>query len=243
MWTVARYAPSSLFSLRPALSTASGAQSLLVPTPFAVKMALVDVAVALFGAGVAPEWWPAIRDLEIALELPPLLVVNKTFVKIQRPTRVTKSKPEELAEALAAGLYPLGPTIAFREFVQFGGELGLALRPRPDAAGPPWARLLAQINYLGKRGGFFQLQAPPEQHDGLGPAWVSLTAPQERFFQHGTLQMLDDCGARLTWEHVNIYSAKSIRIGAQERVLRPVVLPCRLLRSSYRYSLYERIEP
>jgi hypothetical protein len=241
MWTVARYAPSSLFSLRPALSTASGAQSLLVPTPFAVKMALVDVAITLFGAGAGAEWWPAIRDLEIALDLPPLLVVNKTFIKIQRPTRVAKSKPEELAEALAAGLYPLGPTIAFREFVEFGGDLGLALRPRQSADGPPWARLLAQINYLGKRGGFFQLLAPPEQRGELAPRWVSLTAQQESFFQHGTLQMLDDCGAKLTWDHVNIYTPKSIKIGSEERVLRPVVLPYRVARSSYRYTLYERL--
>lgn len=241
MWTVARYAPTSLFSLRPALSTASGAQTLLVPTPFAIKMALVDVAISLFGVETGAAWWTIIRDLEVALDLPEALVVNKTFIKIQRPTRVTKSNLEEVEEAKATGVYPLGPTIAFREFVLFGGEIGLAVRPRVVDDRPALGQMLAQINYLGKRGGFLQLQAPPEVVGDLDERWTVLTRPAQSFLINGTLQMLDDCGAGLSWEHVNVYTSKSIRLNSDERVLRSVVLPYRLLRSSYRFSLYERI--
>lgn len=241
MWTFAHYAPTGLFSLRPALSTASGAQSLLVPTPFAIKMALVDAAIQLFGVATGAAWWPQIRALEVALAPPPLLVVNKTFLKIMRPTRVTKSNPAEVAEAQAAGVYPLGPTIAFREFVQFGGDLGLALRAQPSDDPPPWGRLLAQINYLGKRGGFLQMQAPAQTAAQLDGFWISLTEDAPAFLAAGTLQLLDDCGERLSWEHANVFSAKHIKLGAGERVLRPVVLPYQQTRSSYRYSLYERI--
>ena len=74
MWTIAYYEPTGLFSLRPALSTASGAQSLLVPTPFAVKMALLDVAIHLYGVEQGAAWWPDMRALAVALALPDALV-------------------------------------------------------------------------------------------------------------------------------------------------------------------------
>jgi hypothetical protein len=241
MWTLARYEPTGLFSLRPALSTASGAQSLLVPTPFAVKMALLDVAIHLYGVEQGAAWWPDMRDLAVALALPDALVVNKTFIKIQRPTRVTKGNAEEVAEAKAAGIYPLGPTIAFREFVQFSGMLGVAVQSRSPIAALPLARLLAHITYLGKRGGFMQMQAPPTASADLDTAWTVLTESPQQFAINGTLQMLDDCGAGLTWDHVDIYSGKAIKLGGNERVLRSVVLPYELYRSSYRYSLYKRI--
>ncbi len=241
MWTIAQYEPTGLFSLRPALSTTSGAQSLLVPTPFAVKMALLDVAIYLYGVEQGAAWWPDIRDLAVALALPEALVVNKTFIKIQRPTRVTKGNAEEVAEAKAAGIYPLGPTIAFREFVQFSGVLGVAVQPRPPSTDLPLARLLAHITYFGKRGGFMQIQALPTTSADLTEAWTVLTEAAQQFAVNGTLQMLDDCGTGLTWEHVNIYSGKAMKLSSNERVLRSVVLPYTLRRSSYRYSLYERI--
>src|SRR4029078_10890855 len=78
MWTIAYYEPTGLFSLRPALSTASGAQRLLVPTPFAIKMALLDVAIHLYGVEQGAARWPDMRDLAVALALPEALVVNKT---------------------------------------------------------------------------------------------------------------------------------------------------------------------
>ena len=45
----------------------------------------------------------------------------------------------------------------------------------------------------------------------------------------------------MTFDHANIYSNKNIRLG-KERILRHVVLPYRLARSSKSYSYYERIE-
>lgn len=240
MWTTARYQPTSLFSLRPALTTASGAQSLLVPTPYAIKMALIDAAIRLFGTQQGESWWPLIRDLEVAIAPSDAIVVNKTFIKIQRPTRVTKGNPAEVAAVLEAGIYPMGPTIAFREYVQFDGEVGLALRSL-QAMDLPLERLLLQISYLGKRGGFWQIQEPPTVIPALASEWILLTGSANGFAFDGTLQMLDDCGPKLSWEHANVYTSKGIKLGSNERVLRSIVLPYRLHRSSYRYSLYERI--
>ena len=246
MWTTARYRSTSLFSLRPALSTASGAQSLLVPTPFAIKMALVNVAIQRFGLPTLVRWWPIIRGLDIALDVPEFVVVNKTFIKIQRKTDLPKQKGIDkdafITEKLHEGKWPLSPTIAFREFVQFDGDFGIALHTEEWQPDIPLATLLALVNYFGKRGGFFQLQSPPEIVDAVDRRWTLLTQPASTFPINGTLQMLDDCGANLTWEHVDVFSSKSIALGGKERVLQPIVLPYELRRSSYRYSLYERID-
>lgn len=247
MWVTARYVATSLFSLRPALSTASGAQSLLVPTPYAIKMALVDAAIRRFGLGAGVNWWPTLRALDIALDVPEIVVVNKTFIKIQRKTDLPKQKGVDkeafITGKLDEGKWPLSPTIAFREFVLFGGELGIALGGSDSTIDVPLADLLTQVNYLGKRGGFFQLQSLPKTAEALDDRWTMLTRPASTFPINGTLQMLDDCGANLTWEHVDVYTSKSIALGSKERILQPIVLPYQLQRSSYRYSLYERIYP
>src|SRR5262245_7833009 len=185
MWTIAYYEPTGLFSLRPALSTASGAQSLLVPTPFAVKMALLDVAIHLYGVEQGATWWPDIRDLAVALALPDALVVNKTFIKIQRKADLPKQKgldkDEYIRDMLTEGKWPLGPTIAFREFVQFSGALGIAVQRHHPNIDLPLARLLAHITYLGKRGGFIQVQAPPTTAADIDDAWTVLTETSEQF--------------------------------------------------------------
>lgn len=244
MWTTARFLPTSLFSLRPALATSSGAQSLLVPTPFAIKMALVNAVIRLYGLEQTIAWWPTIRDLAVAVDLPEVIVVNKTFIKIQRKSDLPKQKGIDkdtfITEKIADGKWPFSPTIAFREFVQFGGEVGLAVRPS-SSSDLPLAALLSQINYLGKRGGFWQLQLPPQVVSELPDGWVALTSSPTSFPIDGTLQMLDDCGPRLTWEQVNVFTTKSIKLGDNERILRSIVLPYRLRRSSYRYTLYQRI--
>ena len=86
MWIVARYLPVAPFSLKPAAATSSG-QTLLVPTPYAMKMALLDVAIRTLGLSVGEYLFPALRDLSISLEMPQDLVVMKGFSKIRRPVQ------------------------------------------------------------------------------------------------------------------------------------------------------------
>ena len=85
MWHVATFLPVGLFSLRPYNATTSGGKTLLVPSPFAVKMALLDVLFREQGRAAAEAQWRALRDLEVAVRLPARLVVNHTFVKVLRP--------------------------------------------------------------------------------------------------------------------------------------------------------------
>lgn len=50
MWVSAEYEATALFTLKPALATSSGGKTLLVPTPYSIKMALLDVACRLEGS-------------------------------------------------------------------------------------------------------------------------------------------------------------------------------------------------
>jgi hypothetical protein len=235
MWLIAKYQPVGLFSLKHALATSSGGKSLLIPTPFALKMALLDAAFRLWGVSRTRAIWPTLRDLPVALCPPERLVVTNLFTRILKPRR-NPAKPG----TPHAG--PLGKTIAFREYVWAERELHIAVEIVSEQL-PNVTALLLQINYLGKRGGFVQLLHPPEAADDLPPGFVRLNPVdnQTTFDSRGLLQMLDDCGPKMTFEHADIYDNKRITLG-KERVLHHVVLPYRLIRSSKSYSFYERVD-
>ncbi len=226
MWTIAQYQPTTFFSLKPNMATSSGGKTLIVPTPFAVKTALLDAAIRTRGLAQGKALFPDLRALEIAVWLPPQIVVNNTFNRILRAAR-----------SPSPGQWPYQRTIGFREYVQFGGPLALAFRDLSDELTP----LLAQVNYLGKRGGFIQLLSAPETTDDLPDGFTLLTEGIDGAFPLGTLQMVDDWGEKLTFEHINIYSNKRIRTG-KHRVFHHIVLPHKPVRSSRGFTLYERKE-
>jgi len=234
MWHLAEYHPSTLFSLRPANATTSGGKTLVAPTPFALKMALLDVAIRIHGRTVGERWFPSIRDLTVAVSLPPTLVVINTFVKILRPH---KAGPKDTVGTGLAG--PMGSTIAYRELVHYGGPLSIALETAAESDLPLLA-LLSHIHYLGKRGGFIQFLGY-EQAVTLPADYTILNPrPNASFRLAGLMQVMDDCGPAMTFAHADIYSGKKLGLNRPDgRLLNPVVLPYRLARSSRAYSLYE----
>lgn len=236
MWQVAKFESTALFSLRPLNATTSGGKTLLTPTPYAVKMGLLDVAIRVFGRAQGEAWFPVLRDLRIAVQLPRHIVVNNTFIKILRPH---KSGPKDV---LGTGLEgPLGNTIAYRELVQYGGPLWLAVEARGKiSVEPPFGQLLAQLNYLGKRGGFMQFQAG-EMCEQLSASFVHLNPEAGQSFQvNGVLQILDDCGPKMSFEQADVFSGKGISVGKPNgRLAQPVVLPYQPIRSSRSFTLYE----
>ena len=234
MWLIAEYEAASLFSLKLSSATASGGKTLLVPTPFAIKMALLDAACRIQGVAVAEQEWAQIRDLQIALRPAKHVVVTNLFQKVLKPRR-----GEVDLDAPDAG--PFQKTIGYREYAQWVGQLGIAFQVEEQTLGDWLSDLLLNVNYLGKRGGFVQLLPPIRPSDALTPGFVEATNVQIAFAVNGTLQVLDDCAASLTFEQVNVYNTRT-KIG-KERVMRQVVLPnYRLTRSSKSFSLYERIE-
>jgi hypothetical protein len=92
---------------------------------------------------------------------------------------------------------------------------------------------LVQVNYLGKRGGFVQLLNHPQVVAEL-PEHVLLTAESPTFPLYGLVQQLDDCDPKMKFAEADIYDSKR-----PKRLLRHIILPYRLKRSSRSYSLYE----
>jgi hypothetical protein len=227
MWTIARYQPTAFFSLKPHMATSSGGKTLIVPTPFAVKTALLDAAIRTQGLARGKAQFPLLRDLDIAVCLPRQIVVNNTFNRVLRAAR-----------SPSPGQWPYQRTIGFREYVQFGGPLALAFQGMAQQELTP---LLAQVNYLGKRGGFMQLLGEPTVSDALPDGFTLLTEGVNGAFRLGTLQMVDDWGKKITFERLNIYSDKRITVGTH-RVFHHVVLPHQPVRSSKSFTLYERTD-
>jgi hypothetical protein len=204
-------------------------------------MALLDALLRTQQMDMGQRWWPLIVNLRLCMRLPERLSVINTFTKIVRPKKNGPSDDN------GSGLItPLGSTIAYREYVSYGGAMSIAAQTAsgdelPDAL----TQLFAQITYFGKRGGFVQLQTLPtvcaDTDLDAADGWVTLTEDQTSFSIGGTLQMLDDCSESMKFEHANIYSGKRITLN-KERILRHIVLPYRMTRSSKGFSLYERID-
>ncbi|MBV9258218.1 MAG: hypothetical protein JO215_09385 [Ktedonobacteraceae bacterium] len=242
MWIVAHYLPVSFFSLKPAGATSSGGKTLLIPTPFAIKMALLSSVIRSRGLAEGERLFPLLRNLPLSLEPPETILVMKSFSKIRRELK-DKNNAEKAQKARERKEYPLQPTIAYREYVRYQGSLRLACQlPAESELAEILPEALMQINYLGKRGGFFQILQPPgvETNPPQGD-FIHLTATElQPFSPMGTLQMLDDCGPGLTFAKANIYNDAKIVLH-KDRVLRHVVLPYEQVRSSRNYSWYQHI--
>jgi hypothetical protein len=84
MWLYLDYEPVSAFGLRPSNTTSSGGKSLVCPTPYAIKMALLDRLIRLRGLDTVQALFPQVRDLPIHIRLPLAVAVNRTFQKVLR---------------------------------------------------------------------------------------------------------------------------------------------------------------
>lgn len=233
MWLFAEYEPASLFSLRQSLTTASGGKSLLLPTPFAIKMALLDTACRLQGVETARANWPFIRTFTVGLKLPEQAVVTNLFQKVLRPRRNAIA-----LDAPDSGAFQR--SIGYREYVQLAGTIGIALGWQDQERHEWLVDLLLNVNYLGKRGSFVQLVQLPTYANELPEDYLDVSVSADTIPLQGTLQMMDDCSPETTFEQVDIYSAKPLRMG-KDRILRHVVLPYRVEHSSRSYTLYRRL--
>ncbi len=247
MWLIAEYRPAALFSLKTSLATSTGAKTLLVPTPFAVRTALLDAAIRCYGLEFGRRAFDQLKALRIALRPPERVVVTNLFTKVQKPRRGDREESDD-EEATPGAMQK---SIAFREYAYLDGIVGLAFG-EDEGYLAELRDLLSQVNYFGKRGSFFQLCRPPEPQEQLPAGYYLLDGVYldgggkirgqgPSSFPLGLIQVLDDWGPDLTFEKVNIYSRASITLG-KDRVQKTVILPYRLIRSSKSFSLYERLD-
>ncbi|HBL10003.1 MAG TPA: hypothetical protein DD379_00895 [Cyanobacteria bacterium UBA11162] len=231
-WLTVTYQPVSLFSLKRSDATSMAARSNLVPTPYAIKMALLKLLLesqghlhsADFDAWINHEFsW--LRDLQIYIQPPEQLVVNRNGYKFryydQTTDKADKTRPT----------VPMQDGFVFREWVYLEGTLKICCGETNRLS--ELEKLFAQINYFGKRGCFFQYL--PDQSMRTSEAQFKPN-PTQSF----TIQPMDDLGGKTTFSKVNPFSNQKAQLG-KDRIIKPGFLPLKLIASGARYDFYQRI--
>lgn len=234
MWTLVRYKPTALFSLKSSAATSSGAKTLLVPTMYAVKMALIDAA---FRSGEdGTEVFELVKPLKIRFKPPEYAAVTHGFIKIRREREVKNAKNAAAVELKRTR--PFQPTVAYREFCAFRGELTVAVESEEPVT---WMEdLLPKVGYFGKRGSFFQFTGFEYAETLSENAFTfPLDDPPESFSLDVVVQPLDDLGEKATFEAINTYSTERARLG-RDRVISQTAIPYSMDSSSRGYTLYKR---
>ena len=85
-WLIGAYRPVTLFSLRMTHATSKGGKTLVVPTPYSVKMALLDACFRCYSSevalGRARKVFDCLKRREIRVRPPKHCIVNNTFIKV-----------------------------------------------------------------------------------------------------------------------------------------------------------------
>lgn len=232
-WLVLTYEPVSLFSLRSTYSMSKGGKSLLLPTPYAVKMALIDAVFRYASLDVAKAMFDRIKGRRIRFQPPSECVVQNTFVKIRQEERGADS-----------GQYV--PTIAYRELVFFAGTLGIAMEASSwsDEELASVIEAAMHVNYFGKRGSFFQFTGSTVI--GELPAGYSIADGQPAATMaiglYGVTQYLDDFGPDLCkdkdgFERISTYHDKDTKHG-KHRVLVSTLVPYQRVEATRSFTRY-----
>lgn len=234
MWLLAKYKPTGIFSLKSSATTSSGAKTLLVPTMYAVKMALVDAAFRSDEDG--ERVFEEVKGLNIRFKPPTYAAVTHGFIKIQREREV-KDKNDLRAVELKAK-QPFYPTVAYREFCSFEGDLTVAVEV--EGRSPLLENLLPTVSHFGKRGSFFQF-TDIEYSEHLPDHFTfPLEDPPSEFRLDPIIQPLDDMGEKVTFDAVNTYSTAKAKLG-RDRIIVPTAVPYKMVSSSRGYTLYQSV--
>jgi len=216
------FQPTTLFSLKDSNSTNSGAKSLFLPSPYTIRMAILNQAITLNGVDFETgkgknEWFKMVRDAKIDFYVKGNFCVNNCFVKILKPSR---SRPGEVQE-----------TVSFREYLHINEPIELIFTAKNEKQKTFLQTYLHKINYFGKRGCFFQFLEYKEEPNNSNVSFLN-----DDILNGGIIQEYDDFNKKLAFEQVNSYSGKSIK-----REKQIMILPLARKNSSKSYTHYQCI--
>ena len=209
------YQPTNLFSLKESNSTNSGAKSLLIPSPYSIKMGLFNQAITIGGKEVFEEKkskeFDFIKDTTIEYRVLGSFCVNNCFVTIQSYRNERKEftgKP------------------SFREYIYLSDNIEIIFNVKSEEAKQYLQKYLHRINYFGKRGCFFQFVG---YRDNPGEPNVKEFDASD--FSSGLLQEFDDISPNAQFKNVDNFD----KSGAK-RAKRILVIPVRNMNSSKSYT-------
>lgn len=215
------YRPTTLFSLKSSNATNSGAKSLFLPSPYAIKMAILNQAITAGGeleklSEKRSKEFSYIRDAKIEYHIPDdsFFCVNNSFIKILKPAREGSG---------------LTQTVSFREYIHLSNNLEFIFEVNSEQAKQFLKKYLYRINYFGKKGCFFQFI---EFLDSSNEPNVKVFNAEN--FIPGLIEEYDDFDPKVTFEEVNSYSNKNTK-----RLKRILLLPLKNIGSSKSFSYYK----
>ncbi len=209
------YQPTNLFSLKESNSTNSGAKSLLIPSPYSIKMALFNQAITIDGKEIFEEKkskeFSFIKDATIEYRVLGSFCVNNCFVTIQ---------------SLRDGTYRGKPS--FREYIYLSENIEIIFDVKSEEAKQYLQKYLHRINYFGKRGCFFQFVTFRDK-----PNEPNVKEFDASDFSPGILQEFDDISPKADYKNVNNFDSASAK-----RDKKILVIPVMKMNSSKSYTHY-----
>ncbi len=239
VWVAADIRATALFSLRPATTTSAGGRTLPLPTPYAVKMALLDAAFHADGPAAGAAIFPVFREAAVALLPSERVTVTNTFQRVLKMARsdsggkADDEAAEEVDNQGGSASGPLANTLGYRELAFLHGPFVIAIGLRDPCAVSSVASLLWRVNYLGRRGGFVQVMDVQTDRP-FDPRWtvVDPSGWQPEHAPNGDLAVpLDDFGPQATLDTVNPFSPKPAKAN-RDRVTHYRILPLKRCSSS-----------
>lgn len=226
MWLETICRPTTLFSLKQSQATSSGAKSLLTPSPYAVKMALLNAIITYDSPQLAIDNFDLIKELDMRFSPPEKLVINNCFLKIQKEKR-KESKINEYDTFQS--------TVGFREYIYFAGDVKIAVMVEDNKIKNFLKQWFSLINYFGKKGCFFQFIKFKETNN-LGSEYSVLLNEKFTNLAPGIIVEMDDFDKTLAFDNVNTFSNTKTK-----RRKRYYVFPMELNRANKNYTLYSKI--
>ena len=228
-WVVFDLLPVSLFSLKASQATSTVGRTLLVPTPYSIKMAVLDISLRagwLANEAEADGLVRALAACSLRIGVPERAIVTHTIVKVRQEPKTHKPQVRYISN------------VAYREFVHFDGPFRAAFDLMTSTAdlAEGLGRAMPAISYLGKRGSFVQYLGA-KRTDQLNESFTQLldhaaTVPAGVHFA-----WLDDFGPEANFEALNSFSKTPIKRG-KHRKFEQTLVPLGLVRSGPGFSEY-----
>jgi len=227
-WLVFAYEPTTLFSLKMSRATSSVGKTLLIPTPYAAKMAFVDAAFRGGWPGDVAGLVTALASVDLRIGVSQKATVTHTIIKIRQEPKDRKSASTYIS------------AVAYREFVHLTGPLRWAfdLALGPELLATALTDIAPTINYVGKRGSFIQFLGAERQARLDNRVFTQpLNGPELQPTEAMHVATLDDFGPEATLDALNSFSETQIRRG-KHRVFRETLVPLGLLNVGPGFSEY-----
>lgn len=230
-WLVIEYYPTSLFSLKISMATSSVGKTLLVPTPYAIKMALVDAAFRadIYTAECA-EFLESLVGVAISIASPLRAVVTHTFVKIRQ-------EPHDPGEN---HLRPYIGSMAYREYVHYQGSWRWAfdLADGDDKFAERLVHIAPHVNYIGKRGSFIQYSGMHRLVE-LGAGFTQPVDGKPSFIlpQRSHIVPLDDFGPEASLQILSSYTTESAKRDIHRKYVNTIV-PLGIINTGHGFTEY-----